>query len=60
MSNIKNFFVLLFVYCIILPIMYVLIWYDKVTAMWLEWYYTKRGIRFYKRWDKFSYVIMRY
>lgn len=62
--NIKDFFVrcavTMLVYCIILPLSYVLIAYEKIAAKWLEWYYTKRGIEFHKQWDKFSYTITRY
>lgn len=62
--KIKDFFVCcavtMLVYCFILPLSYVLIAYEKIAAKWLEWYYTKRGIRFHKQWDKFSYTITRY
>lgn len=59
MKNIKD---LLLTWLVIMPmvgVFYLMVKVDNAWAWWLEWYYTYRGIPFYKSHDKFSVHIMR-
>ena len=47
--------IMLFLWSVFYPI----VWTNRLRVRYLVWYYTKRGIPFYRTNDKFSVVITR-